>query len=82
MNSVEYPKLLKVKVLDDYMLELEFVNNEKRMYDFKPNLTHSYYKELQNPALFKNITIINGEIERATGQDFCPYTLYEKSIVL
>ena len=75
----EYPKLLKVTALDNYMLELEF-SGEKKIYDFKPNLTHSYYKDLQNPALFKNVSITDGEIEWATGQDFCPHTLYEKGI--
>lgn len=82
MSKAQYPKLLSVKALDNYMLELKFSNNEKRIYDFKPNLAHLYYKELQNPALFKNVTVEDGEIIWVTGQDFCPHTLYDKSIML
>jgi len=36
--------------------------------------------ELQNPILFKNVTVVDGEIEWITGQDW-PFTLYEKSVV-
>ena len=77
-----YPKLLKAKALDNYILELEFSNDKKLIYDFKPHLGHSYYKELNNPVLFKNVSIIDGEIEWATGQDFCPHTLYDNSIAV
>ena len=81
MINFAYPSLKNVVVLSDHLLELEYDNNEKRIYDFKPNLNHSFFKELQNPALFKNVFINNGELEWPTGQDFCPHTLYEKSIL-
>jgi len=79
MTSTKYPKLIAATAVEDYCLLLEYSSNEKRIYDFKPNLTHSFYKELQNPSLFQNISVDDGEIEWATGQDFCPHTLYEKS---
>jgi hypothetical protein len=72
--------LTNVTANDDYTLELEYKNGEKRFYDFKPDFSHSFYKELQNPVLFKRVLVVNGEIEWTTGQDFCPHTLYEKSI--
>ena len=81
MNII-YPKIKSVVALDNYSLELYFNNGEKRIYDFKPNLNHSFYSELQNLSLFKNISANNGEIEWATGQDFCPHTLYEKSTLV
>jgi hypothetical protein len=81
MQSLIYPKLLNATALTDYLLELEYENNEKRTYDFKPNLNHSFFNELKNPVLFKNVLVNDGEIEWATGQDFCPHTLYEKSII-
>ena len=74
-----YPKLEEVKVLNKHVLLLLFSNNEKKTYDFEPNLNHSFYKELRNISLFKAVTVNDGEIEWATGQDFCPHTLYEKS---
>ena len=79
---MEYPKLEKVTPLDDYKLLLEFSNKERRVYDFKPNLSHKFYSELSNKELFKQVKVSDGEIEWATGQDFCPHTLYEKSVLL
>ena len=75
-----YPNLTKVTPLDDYSLVLIFDNNEKRLYDFKPNLSHKFYQPLADIRLFKSAEVADGEIEWVTGQDFCPNTLYEKSI--
>ena len=78
---ITYPKLITVVALENYGLALEYDNGEKRIYDFSPDLNHSFYKKLSNPLFFKNVSAIDGEIEWATGQDFCPHTLYEKSIL-
>lgn len=75
-----YPNLEKVVPLDDYFLELIYDNGERRIYDFKPNFEHKFYKDLQSPILFKAVEILDGLIEWPTGQDFCPHTLYDKSI--
>ncbi|MHC1695901.1 MAG: DUF2442 domain-containing protein [Eubacteriales bacterium] len=80
MTVNKYPKLLDVKATDDYKLLLHFSSGEKKVYDFKSDLDHPFYKELRNPVLFKNVRVIDGEIEWATGQDFCPHTLYEASV--
>jgi len=74
-----YPTLKAVTPFDDYQLMLTFGDNEQRIYDFKPNLEHKYYKKLVDPKLFRNVSVSNAEIEWVTGQDFCPHTLYEKS---
>jgi len=76
---VTYPPLKAVTPLDDYHLLLTFGEGEKRLYDFKPNLEHKYYKALADIRLFKSVAINDGEIEWITGQDFCPHTLYEES---
>lgn len=74
-----YPVLKNVKPTNDYQLILTFGKNEKRIYDFKPNLSHKFYKSLTDITLFNAVSIIDGEIEWSTGQDFCPHTLYENS---
>ena len=76
----EYPQISAVTPLDDYKLVLIFGENERRIYDFKPNLSHKYYSPLANLQLFKSVSVNAGEIEWKTGQDFCPHTLYENSI--
>ena len=75
-----YPILKAVKPLDDYRLMLTFGEDEMRVYDFKPNLSHEFYKALEDVELFRLVSVNDGEIEWVTGQDFCPHTLYEKSI--
>jgi len=75
-----YPVLTSVKPNSEYQLELVFGENEKRLYDFKPNLEHKFYKVLNDLSLFIKVSVRNGEIEWVTGQDFCPHTLYDKSI--
>jgi hypothetical protein len=77
---MDYPLLINAKPIDDYKLVLTFKENETRMYDFKPNLNHKYYNQLSDFNLFKNVSVENGQIEWLTGQDFCPHTLYDKSI--
>ena len=74
------PKLIDVKTQPDYYLILIFNNGEQRLYDFKPNLTHPYYKPLASYSLFQQVTVTAGEIEWSSGQDFCPHTLYENSL--
>ncbi len=74
-----YPELVDVTPLDGYQLMLTFGKGEKRVYDFKPNLNHKFYRTLSDEKLFRAVSVSNGEIEWGTGQDFCPHTLYEES---
>ena len=75
----EYPMLKAVMPLDDYRLLLTFGEGEKRLYDFKPNLNHKFYRPLADKKLFDSVSVHDGELEWITGQDFCPHTLYENS---
>jgi hypothetical protein len=74
-----YPALKSVIPLDGYLLELTFAGGERRIYDFKPNLSHKFYHALHDVKLFNSVSVDDGEIAWPTGQDFCPHTLYEES---
>ena len=76
---MDYPLLLSVQSEEKYKLLLEYANKEQRVYDFKKHLEHPFYTSLKNEDLFKKVKVIEGELEWATGQDFCPNTLYEYS---
>jgi len=76
---IDYPMLKAVTALDDYLLKLTFGDGETRIYNFKPNLSHKFYKCLADVKLFKAVSVNDGEIEWMSGQDFCPHTLYEES---
>jgi len=75
-----YPKLIEATALNDYNLLLLFSNGEKKIYNFAPNLRHPFYRGLRDNALFRKVTVTDGEIEWATGQDYCPHTLYDKGL--
>ena len=74
-----YPKLVSVTPMDNYQLLLAYANEEKRIYNFKPNLDHPFFRVLANEELFKKVAALDGELEWLTGQDFCPHTLYDDS---
>ena len=74
-----YPTLKSATPIEGHNLILHFEGNEKRIYNFKPHLTHKFYSPLTDENLFKKVSVNDGEIEWLTGQDFCPHTLYEES---
>ncbi|MDR3270360.1 MAG: DUF2442 domain-containing protein [Peptococcaceae bacterium] len=57
-----YPTLKAVTPFDDYRFLLTFGENERRMYDFKPILSHAFYKVLADIKLFKSVSVNDGEI--------------------
>ena len=74
-----YPKLISVTPMENYQLLLAYANKEKRLYDFRPNLDHPFFKALVSEELFKKVSAADGGLEWVTGQDFCPHTLYSDS---
>ena len=73
-------KVINVKPMSNFTLELEFSNNENRLFDVKPYLNFGIFKELNDEAYFKNVTTKFDSICWQNGQDFSPETLYIKSI--
>ena len=74
-------KVISVKPLKNYMLQIEFDSNEVRFFDVKPYLDFGIFTELKNEAYFKNVRTSLDSIAWKNGQDFSPETLYLKSVV-
>ena len=74
-------KIISVKALENYMLQIEFDTNEIRLFDVKPYLNFGIFTELKNENYFKNVYTNLGSIAWKNGQDFSPETLYLKSKV-
>lgn len=74
------PDILKVEVLEDYLLKIIFVTKEEKIYDMK-YLINSYkiYEKLKNKEYFENVIIRGDTIEWANGEDVCPEELYYNS---
>lgn len=73
-------KVISVKPLDNYILELEFDTKEIGFFDTKPYLNKGISSQLADENYFKNVRVNLGSISWKNGQDFSPETLYLKSI--
>ena len=73
------PRVIKVKALQNYQLELLFNNNEIRVFDISFYLNKGIFTELKNYEFFKKVRVFMGSIAWPGGQDFCPDTLYQES---
>lgn len=70
------PRIMNVKPLDNYCIELIFTNQECRLFDVKPYLSIGLFRELQDKALFNGIRAFNGSIVWPNELDLDPDTLY------
>ena len=72
-------KPIKVKPLDDYILEIEFSNKEIRLFDCKPYLNGDWFSELLDKQKFNSVRISGNTVEWASGHDLCPDCIYDNS---
>lgn len=73
-------KVISVKPLDNYMLQIEFDSKEVRFFDVKPYLAFGIFAELKNKNYFNDVRTSLDSIAWKNGQDFSPETLYLKSV--
>ena len=73
------PRVIKVKALQNYQLELVFNNNEIKIFDTSLYLNKGIFAELKNYEAFKKVRVFMGSVSWPSGQDFCPDTLYQES---
>ena len=74
------PRVEKVQPNPDFTLTLTFDNGETKIFDVKPYLDFGVFKSLKNHNNFYAVSPFMGTIHWKDGQDFCPDTLYLKSI--
>ncbi len=72
-------KIIAVKPLENYLLELTFINKEVKQFDVKPYLNLGIFQELKDEKYFNEVAIQFDSIAWKNGQDFSPETLYMKS---
>ena len=76
------PRVKKVTPLENYRLDLEFDNGERREFDVSPFLEKGIFKELKDKTYFSRVRVSLGTVEWPNQQDFCPDSLYEDSKIL
>jgi len=72
-------KVIKVKVLEDYKLELTFDDDVVKVKDMKPHLNQGVFKILKKPEIFNSVKLSFGTISWNENIDMCADYLYETS---
>ena len=73
------PRPVRLSILDNFLIDIEFNNGEKRVFDVKPYLKDKFYSSLMNKNMFKTAKLNGITIEWANGIDFCPDEIYVNS---
>lgn len=74
------PRIKSVKAFQDYHLEIEYVNGEKKRYNMESQLQHLYFKELKNVSYFMLVKSVDITVEWPNGEDIDPNELYLNSV--
>ena len=74
MDTYITPEVIKVKALDDYLLEVTFETKEIKIFDMK-NL-------INNIEFFKKVKPYNETVIWENGEDICPEDLYYNSKII
>jgi Protein of unknown function (DUF2442) len=75
------PRVKNVKAIDNYILEIEFANNETKLFDVSPYLNYPIYESLKDVVFFSTARVSLGTVVWNDDIDFCPDTLFLESKV-
>ena len=77
-----YPKAVAVKPLPDYMLQVDFNNGERRLFDVKPYLRGEWFSELLDEKVFHSVKVEGLSVAWPDGQDIAPDCLYQNAVLV
>jgi hypothetical protein len=74
--------VVRVDVVSDFLLDLEFENGERRRFDMKPLLGLKPWNRLTDPREFRRVRVDYGTVVWPGEIDVAPETLYDRSFPL
>lgn len=74
------PDVIKVKAIQDYLLEAEFATGEKRRFDMRPYLDYPAFSALKEDSLFMRAHVEHGVVVWNDEIDLSPDTLYLRGL--
>lgn len=74
------PRAVAVDVISNHQLLVTFNNQEKRIFDVSDYLELPVFQLLRNPIYFNSVRIEHGTVVWPNDVDFCPDTVYLKSV--
>ena len=72
--------VVRVQPGDDYQLELEFENGEKRVFDMRPLLSLKPYDRIAALHMYRRAKVEYGTVVWPGEIDIAPETLYDRSL--
>lgn len=82
MMIASRPRAIDVTPMENYRLLVTFDNHERRVFDVNPYIKGSWFGQLRNQSVFRQVHIGGLSIEWPDGQDICPDRLYQDSTPL
>jgi hypothetical protein len=76
------PKIISVKPVDDYQIEIIYHNKEKRVLNIKPLLKKGKFSELKDKAFFDSARVSFDTIEWSNGIVIDPEDIYKTSLLV
>jgi len=73
-----YPSTKRVSPLSDYVIFVEFDNNESGQLDMKPFLDFGVFRKLRDPEVFNQVRVVFDTVEWPNGVDLDPEFVYVK----
>lgn len=70
------PRVVNVIPREDFTLELTFTDGQVGIYECRPLLDFGVFRELSDPAYFRQVRAADGTVVWPNEQDICPDTLY------
>ena len=80
MRCVMLIDVVTVKPRQDFQLNLEFENGERRRFDMRPLLTLKPWNRIANLHIFERARVDYGTVVWPGEIDIAPETLYDESI--
>lgn len=74
------PRVRAVTALDDYVLQVQFNNGERRRMDVRPYLIYPVFERLRESAYFKLAVADHGTVSWPGGIDLDPDSVYLESV--
>jgi hypothetical protein len=72
----------RVRIRENFHLELEFGSGERRMFDARPYLERGVFQQLKDPQRFAEAYVAFDTVCWPGNLDIAPETLYDRSVVL